>query len=119
MKENRKVYGIILALSLLAGGYVITYYWLDHSVERLKVLSIDVVIALFAYIFMQIVKRQWFAARNWWDWLYYFGLLAAVMPTYFANESSASSYGMLAQFGTFFLLIPVFLDGKKWITDAK
>jgi hypothetical protein len=119
MKENRKVYGILLALSLMAGAYVVVYFWMDASLERMRALPMDVIVALFVYIFMQIVKRQWFTRRNWWDWLYYLGLLAVVLPTYLVTEENASLFSWGAQIGTLCLLIPAILDGKSLISDGK
>lgn len=119
MKENRKIYGVLLALSLIAGGYVVAYYWMTQGLEQLRVLPVHLIVALFTYIFLQIVKRQWFSRRNWWDWLYYLGLLSAVLPTYLATEENVSTFSLVAQFGTFFLLIPIFLDGKTWLNERK
>lgn len=119
MKENKKVYAILLLLSLICSSYIIVHYWMNTEVADLTDLPMDVFIALFGYVFIQIGKRQWFSARNWWDWLYYIGLTTAVLPTFFATAENAASYSIAAQIGSFFLLLPVVIDGKSLFNDAK
>lgn len=117
MKENRKIYILLLLLSTLVSGGVITYYWMTESVDASRMLPMYVVAMVFGYVLIQIAKRQLFKRRNWWDWLYYLGLLAAVLPTFFMTEENASLFHIVTDFGVFFLLVPVFLDGKQWMNE--
>lgn len=117
MKENRKIFIVLLLLSTLISGAVITYYWVHESVEASRTLPMYVVGLIFGYVLVQMAKRQLFTRRNWWDWLYYLGLLSVVLPTFFMTTRNASLFHIVTDFGVFFLLIPVFLDGKQWMNE--
>lgn len=119
MKENRIVYILILILSMLSAGYVIVFYWMNNTHEKLIELPMDVFVALMMYVLLQIGKRQWFVARNWWDWLYYIGLLTAVLPTFLGNAENISTFSLVAKLGAFFLLLPIVMDGKSWLNESK
>lgn len=117
MKENRKIYPVLLLLSLLIGGMVVAYYWMNGSWEARINLPVYLLVLVFAYVVVQVTKRFLFARRNWWDWLYYIGLLAVVLPTYFMETTQQEYFHWLTDFGTIFLIVPVLLDGKSWMNE--
>ena len=65
------------------------------------------------YIGLHLIKRILLKIQNWWDWTYYIGLVSVVLPVLFANESNQTFYGILTDYGTLFLMLPVLLDGRK------
>ena len=79
-------------------------------IRRMKFVPMKIMIFAFCYILLQIIKRFIFRKQNWWDWLYYIGLLAIVIPSYLATDSNYSAMLLFAQVGTCFLIIPLIFD---------
>jgi uncharacterized membrane protein HdeD (DUF308 family) len=119
MKENRYIKITLLILSLVVGALVIMYYWSVVDVDGILMLPMYVVILSFVYVLLQILKRYLFKRKNWWDWLYYIGLIAIVLPTFFVNETNAATYHLLTDYGTFFLIIPILLDGAQLVKNKE
>lgn len=117
MKENKKIYPILLVANLILGGWVVAYYWINDSWEARVALPMPLLIPVFGYILIQILKRYLFARKNWWDWLYYLGLFAVVLPTYFMDTPNQEYFHWITDFGSFFLIVPILMDGKSWINE--
>ena len=118
MKDRRIVRVILLLIMLLLGTLVVMYYWSNDTLESLVIIPKKVLFFVLGYILVQILKRSLSREKKWWDWLYYIALLGILLPTVLADESNASIFHILADYGTLFLIIPVLIDGKKLI-DAK
>lgn len=80
---------------------------------------VSLMILCLCYVLLQILKRFLFKSQNWWDWLYYVGLLSVMIPTYMINEDNESMFTSLATYGTVFLIIPVLFDVKELIENKK
>lgn len=100
---------MLVAMSIFA-GMVVAYYWDNDSLESIKYLPMRVLIFVFGYILIQISKRFVFRKQNWWDWLYYIGLIAVILPVYFVSDTSLATFQLVAKIGTIFLIIPVGFD---------
>ena len=112
--KNEKMIRVLLSVSMiLFGGLIVAYFWSHETIEAILYVPMHVMIFALVYILLQIVKRFLFKERNWWDWLYYIGLAALVVPRYFISEDNLSMFNSLIAFGTLFLIIPVLMDGKK------
>lgn len=112
MKESRPLKIAILVVSLILGGLIIAYYWgVETHAEMFKV-PMHVMIFAFAYILTQIAKRFLFSGKKVWDWFYYIALTAMVLPIFFSTPERASMFNYLTDFGSFFFVIPVLLDGR-------
>lgn len=119
LKNSRLFHiGIIVDL-LILGGIITYYYWSHESLESLLYVPIYIMILALVYILLQIAKRYLYKEYNWWDWLYYVGLLAMMLPTLFASEESLSTYNLFTDIGVLFLIIPIVLDGYKVIQKPK
>lgn len=110
LRKNRIVELLIVILMGVFAGICIAYYWNISSFEGLKFVPMKIMIFAFCYILLQILKRFVFRKQNWWDWLYYIGLLAIVIPSYLATDGNYSSMLLFAQIGTCFLIIPLIFD---------
>jgi len=103
-------------IALLAvGGFIVAYYWSVDTVEGIKNVPVFIMVLCLVYVLLQILKRYLFKNQNWWGWLYYIGLLSVMIPGYMTTEENVSTFAMLADFGTLFLIIPTILDGKEII----
>ena len=110
MKANRATRILLIIVSLILGSGIIYYYWTVNDLRAIKYLPLNVVFMSFGYVLMQILKRYLFATNNWWDWLYYLGLLGVVLPLFIANESNQWFFHLLTDYASFFLLIPMLMD---------
>lgn len=111
MKNRQILRFLVLAGMLVLGGVIISYYWSVNTLGEIKYVPLYLMIICVGYILLQIGRRVLFRTQDWWDWLYYFGLLAIVIPIFFASEKNESLYHAITDYGTFFLIIPVLLDG--------
>lgn len=115
MKANLSMKVILLIITLILGMLIIGYYWSVNSLMEIKYLPLPVIFMSFGYVLAQILKRYLFKTNNWWDWLYYLGLLGVVLPLFFANTENQKLFHWLTDYGTFFLLIPAVMDTWKLI----
>jgi hypothetical protein len=113
--SSLRIFQVVLYAALLAtSGYVIVYYWQSNHLKALTRLPQHIMVLCLVYVLLQVIKRLFVASRNWWDWLYYIGLIAAVLPTYFATSSNAASFHWFTDLGTPFLALPVLLDSYQF-----
>ena len=119
MKNSRLIRVIILIVMLLVGGIIINYYWNNESLESMVNVPMRILTLTFVYILCQIGKRFFFKKRNWWDWLYYIGLIVIVLPRSFATPENLSLFQIITDMGILFVLIPVLFDGKQLLDENK
>mgnify|MGYP001031170904 CR=1 FL=1 len=119
MKNSRLIRIIILIIMIVIGGIIINYYWRNDSLDSMVSVPMGILIWTFAYILCQIGKRFFFKKRNWWDWLYYIGLVVIILPRSLATPDNLSSFQLITDMGILFLLIPVLFDGKQLLDENK
>ncbi len=119
MKNSRLIRIIILIIMIVIGGIIINYYWRNDSLDSMVRVPMGILIWTFAYILCQIGKRFFFKKRNWWDWLYYIGLVVIILPRSLATPDNLSSFQLITDMGILFLLIPVLFDGKQLLDENK
>jgi len=110
LKDSKLLKIVMLTTMLIFAGMVIVYYWNSDSLESMKYIPMRILIFVFGYILIQISKRFVFRKQNWWDWLYYIGLIAVILPVYFVSDTSLETFQMIAKIGTIFLVIPIVFD---------
>lgn len=110
MRPASIFHGMLLLILLVASGWVINYYWNVQTLDAIRVLPKQIMIACLVYVLVQILKLFVQKKRHWWDWLYYIGLIAAMLPTFFVSSESEDFFHALTDFGTPFLFIPIVLD---------
>jgi hypothetical protein len=118
--NQQKLLRALFAIALFTIGLLIcNYYWSNESLDAIRRLPMYIMFYALGYVILQIIRRILFKENDWWDWLYYIGLAVMMIPTFFASESNLSVLNFLADFGTIFLVIPVFFDGRKLINSSK
>tara|TARA_R110002072_G_scaffold256261_1_gene415081 strand:- start:11659 stop:12027 length:369 start_codon:yes stop_codon:yes gene_type:complete len=110
LKDSKLLKIVMLTTMLIFAGMVIVYYWNSDSLESMKYIPMRILIFVFGYILIQISKRFVFRKQNWWDWLYYIGLIAVILPVYFVSDTSLETFQMIAKIGTISLVIPIVFD---------
>lgn len=109
---------LFLFLSLVSGVWVLVYYWSNSGLDALKYVRFDVMIAAFAYTMVQIIKRNLLKDQQWWNWLYYPGLLSILLPISFVTESNLATFEYLPKFGVLFLILPIILDVRHYFIKS-
>lgn len=115
MKNEKLFRTLITVVLLVVGASIVAYYWSVDTLEGIKNVPVYVMVLCLAYVLIQILKRYLFKNQNWWDWLYYIGLISVMIPGYMATEENISTFAFISDFGTLFLIIPTLLDGKDII----
>lgn len=104
---------------LLVGGIIINYYWKNDSLDSMLIVPMGIMVLTFIYVLCQIGKRFVFKKQNWWDWLYYIGLVVIILPRFLATPENLVVFQTLTDMGILFLLVPVFFDGKQLLDENK
>jgi hypothetical protein len=105
--------GYLILLTFIKGAMagVLLYYFLKvRGLEDLTNLPIYIIMAGITYIVCQLFSRKLSSIHHWWDWLYYIGLAAIMLPASFANLNWFSIALCLSQVGAIFLFIPLLVD---------
>lgn len=119
MKENKILRASMLVAMLVCAGIIIHYYWENSTLEALKEIPMYVMIVTLAYIIIQILKRSIYKEQRWYDWLYYIGLIAIMLPTVMVTENNVSIFNIITDTCTLFLIVPIVLEGKVLIHEKK
>lgn len=113
MEAKNNLRSIVDLVLLLIGGIIVYYYWAHNSFETVSNVSKYIMILALAYVIGQILKRRFSFERNWYDWLYYIGLLSIILPPYFVTKENFHTYELWVDLGTLFLVIPILIDFSK------
>lgn len=103
-KSIQRVIHLILVIILLATSiFVVFYYWTSSSVDDLRSLPTSLLTVIIFYILAQLAKRYVKKMMKWYDWIYYLGLVAILLPLpLFLSEGdwifSTTKYGSLLLF---------------------
>ncbi len=111
MKNSRGATALILLVALVICGLVIMYYWSATDYLDIKAVPIHIMVLLIAYIGLQLLKRVVTKKQNWYDWLYYIGLASVALPVFLATPSNYTTYLLVSQLGTLFLVFPLIIEG--------
>lgn len=96
-----------LVLSVL----ICTYFWKSSQLIEIRQLPMYVLIMCVVYIALQMLTRRLSENQNWWDWVYYLGLLCIMIPVSLATEKNEQLYHAMTDYGTSLLILPVLVDG--------
>ena len=107
---------IILLIPLITcGGIIFFYYWSNTSYDKLVIAPVYIFITCLVYIGLQVLKRSLIKERNWWDWLYYIGLISVTLPVLIGTIENLPLMHNIATIGSLFFILPAGLDGLKLI----
>lgn len=96
-----------LALAIL----ICSYFWQSTTLEEIRQIPMQILILCVAYIGLQMFTRRFSGTQNWWDWIYYVGLLSIMIPVSIADKKNEILYHSITDYGTLLLIIPVLIDG--------
>ena len=104
VKTRKVIHYVFLVLSLIAAVYLVGYYQAAESMADLRALPNSVLIAVAIFIGLQLLKRFLFKRMYWFDWLYYFGLIAILIPLLLKYEEGEWLHDV-TDFGSLFLVL--------------
>lgn len=111
MKHSKTLRSILSLVGLVISSFVIMYYWSADTLEAIKFVPVQIMVLILVYILLQLLKRVITKSQNWWDWLYYIGLMAVALPVFMANDTNYTTFLTATQLGVSFLAIPILIEG--------
>jgi len=115
----QRIIHFILVIVLLATSiFTVFYYWTATTTSDLRNLPTSLLTVIIFYILAQLIKRYVKKSMKWYDWIYYLGLIAILLPLpLFSSEGdwifSTTKYGSLL------LFIPPLIELLELILSKK
>jgi hypothetical protein len=94
------------------------YFWASETLSELQRIPLLILIYAVLYIGLQLLTRKLSEVKNWWDWVYYVGLLAIMIPTFLATEKNQNIFNIVSDYGTICLILPVLVDGWNFVNNS-
>lgn len=119
MKNSRTILSILSLVGLIISSFVVIYYWNSNTYYQVKKVPMQIMILVLGYICLQFIKRTITKKQNWWDWLYYIGLLSIALPVFLASTENFENFLLAARIGSLFLIIPILIEGFYIVKQLK
>lgn len=115
----KKVLLVFLVAALLICALVVNYhYWSATEIVELRELPPFLLTSLIVYIGVQLLKRYIYKQIEWYDWFYYIGLIAVVLPL-ISFFSSGEWLFSVTKYGALFFLLPPAVGIIKVFTKSQ
>lgn len=119
MNTPKFVFTLLILAKLSLASTILWYYWNVNTLVEITKLPLYVLILTVVYIAFQMLTRRLSKKQNWWDWIYYIGLAAIMLPVVMAKPENEKMFHLLTDFGILFLLLPVLIDGYSFVKNQK
>lgn len=110
---------LVIVAKLILAVLICMYFWKTDDLAGITNLPIYILVLCVLYIGMQMLTRRLSNVQNWWDWVYYAGLVAIMVPVMLATEEKLSNYNAITDYGTIMLILPGLVDGYFIITKNR
>jgi uncharacterized BrkB/YihY/UPF0761 family membrane protein len=110
---------LVIVVKLLLAVLICLYFWQHDDLNSIIQLPIYILVLSVVYIGMQMLTRKLSNVQNWWDWVYYGGLVAIIVPVMLATEEKLSIYNAITDYGTIMLILPGLVDVYHLITKNR
>lgn len=101
---QRFLHLLMLIILLPISIYVLVYYWTNSTADGLRQLPTLLWSSIIIYILIQLIKRFMTKKIEWYEYTYYIGLAAILMP--FVIPANPDWLFSITRFGTLFLAFP-------------
>ena len=108
-KFNIGIIYVLLVVLIISALYVVGYYMLANEITELRSLPTSFLIAIIAYILAQIIKRFVQKKMPWYNWIYYLGLIAVIIPLPLFSVQGNWVFSV-TRWGSLFLLVPPLIE---------
>lgn len=119
MNTPKFLFALLILAKLFLAATIVLYFWNVNTLVEITKLPLYVLILTVVYIGFQMVTRRFSKKQNWWDWIYYIGLAAIMLPVVMAKPENEKIFHLLTDFGILFLLLPVLIDGFYFVKNQK
>ena len=119
MNTPKFLFALLILAKLFLAATIVLYFWNVNTLVEITKLPLYVLILTVVYIGFQMVTRRFSKKQNWWDWIYYIGLAAIMLPVVMAKPENEKIFHLLTDFGILFLLLPVLIDGYNFVKNQK
>lgn len=101
---------ILIMIRSLLGTFIMKYFLQADNVSTLKGVPLWIILFCIAYILFQLLSYYISKEQNWWDWIYYVGMLTIMLTVSFTTENSFTFFNWLVKIGSCLLVIPPVID---------
>ncbi|MDX1651143.1 MAG: hypothetical protein R3277_01545 [Brumimicrobium sp.] len=106
---SRIFYFLLVLALIISGTFIVYYYWTVSDASQLRDLPMSVLVYIIIYILGQLLKRYVKKNIKWYDWVYYLGLIAIVLPI-ISETFLKDNILAITKYGALFLLIPPLIE---------
>src|SRR5690554_3573787 len=92
-KFNKGVLYLLLVILIVSALFVFQYYLFASTITDLRTLPTSLLIAVIVYILTQLIKRFIQKKMPWYNWLYYVGIIAIIIPLPLVSRSEERRVG--------------------------
>lgn len=110
---------IIILVMFIVSIFIVTYYWGTDQFSAIKQVSKYSMILIITYIGLHFIKRLIFKTVQWWDWLYYIGLLSIMSAVLMANSNNENFFHWLVDVSLLTFIIPLVFDVVNFVYSRK
>lgn len=108
-KFNKGVLYLLLVILIASALFVFQYYLFASTITDLRTLPTSLLIAVIVYILTQLIKRFIQKRMPWYNWLYYVGIIAIIIPLPLVSTEGDWIFSV-TRYGTLFLLLPPVIE---------
>lgn len=108
-----------IVVKLILGIMICNYFWSANDFVAIKQIPWYIVAEGLLYIAAQMLTRKFSIINNWWDWVFYFGLVSIMLTVSFGSISHVASWFLVVKSGTIALVIPAIIDFVKLLIPKR
>lgn len=115
MNPSRLILALAIVVKMVLAVLISWYFWNAATLVEIKQLPVYILVYAVVYIGLQMLTRRLSNVHNWWDWVYYIGLLSIMIPVMLANSENEKMYHAITDIGIICLILPVLVDGYFFV----
>lgn len=104
------LFAALLAVKMILAILIALHFWTISDAQELRSIPFYLIICCIMYIIAQLLSYYLSKEQNWWDWVYYIGLLCIMITVSFASNSNYTYFNLIVKTGTILLFVPIFID---------
>lgn len=115
MKSKYIIMLITLLGKMLLSILICIYFFSSKTIDAIIHIPVLIFIYCIVFVLLQLFTRWYFSKENWWDWVYYVGLLTFMISASIGSTSLEKFYLTLTKTGALLLILSVIIDGTMFI----
>lgn len=115
---HRIILFILILVSLATSAFIVFYYWTADSINDLRTLPTVLLTSIIFFILAQLIKRYVKKKMKWYDWVYYLGLIAILLPLPLFLSKGEWMFS-ITKYGSLLIIIPSIIELFELIAQGK